>query len=69
MNEQKLTLIPNYLIAKTPELLRASMLNNNLQKNIKFDYQDISELKNGSFICWYYEEIDLDKLLKRAKGG
>ena len=58
--------IPNYLIAKTPDLLRELMLQNNLRTNKHIIYQDISELKNGSFICWYYDEVNLDALLKTA---
>ena len=58
--------IPNFLIAQTPVLLRESMLQNNLKLKKQIVYQDISELKDGSFICWYYDEIDLDALLVAA---
>lgn len=58
--------IPNFLKAKTPEKLRELMLQNNLTKHKEFKYQDISELKDGSFICWYYDEINLDNLIKTA---
>ncbi len=58
-HEAKLTLVPTYLKASTPELLRESMLMNNLRLNQWVQYQDIRQLNDGSFICWYYEDIDL----------
>lgn len=58
-NEAKSTLIPNFLKASTPDLLRESMLSNNISKNKFIRYQDIQELKDGSWICWYYDDIDL----------
>lgn len=63
MGESKITLVPNYLKASSPENLRALMLQNNQRLNSFIKYQDISELSDGSFICWYYEEINLDALL------
>lgn len=66
MGETKFTLIPNYLKASSPENLRALMLENNQRLNSFISYQDISELADGSFICWFYEEINLDALLEKA---
>lgn len=48
--------LPNYLTASTPELLRGEMLKNNLRLKAEVKYQDMQELKNGSWICWYYDE-------------
>ncbi len=66
------TEILNYLIAKTPESLRESMLRNNLEKGRKFSYQDVQyvvEEKKAYWICWYYEDIasDLEAKVNEVK--
>jgi hypothetical protein len=66
MSEAKFTLIPNYLKASSPEKLRALMLETNQRLNSFVKYQDISELSDGSFVCWYYEEINIEALLARV---
>lgn len=53
--EAQKDLLPSYLKASTPDLLRALMLENNLRLQSFVVYQDIQELKDGSWICWYYE--------------
>jgi hypothetical protein len=53
--ESEKDLLPNYLKASTPELLRALMLENNLRLHSFVRYQDMQELKDGSWICWFYE--------------
>ena len=65
--EAKSNLVPNYLKASNPELLRGKMLENNLIKGLFIKYQDIQELKDGSWICWYYDEINFFAKIKNAK--
>jgi hypothetical protein len=66
--ESSSELVPNYLKASTPELLRESMFLNNLRLRQQVKYQDIQELKDGSWICWYYEKIELfDRINKKVK--
>jgi len=65
--EAKSNLVPNYLKASSPELLRGAMLENNLIKKMFITYQDINELKDGSWICWYYDTIDFFAQIKKAK--
>ena len=67
MGETKISNIPNFLKASTPEKLRELMLFNNLRLKSFIKYQDISELSDGSFICWYYEEFPIENLLKPSK--
>ena len=57
--EATFDLVPQYLKAQSPELLRAAMLELNLKMNAFVRYQDIQELKDGSWICWYYAKDDL----------
>ena len=64
MGETKISNIPNFIKASTPEQLRELMLLNNLRLKSFIKYQDISELSDGSFICWYYEELPIENLLK-----
>ena len=66
--ESEMDLLPNYLIASTPELLRELMLENNLRLGSLIKYQDINQLLDGSFICWYYEKsTDFNSLMKRVR--
>lgn len=67
MSEAKLTLVPHYLKASSPDLLLEEMLSNNVRLGSQIKYQDINELKDGSFICWYYEEINLEQKIEQAK--
>lgn len=67
MEQKKITVIPNFLKATTPDLLRESMLLNNLRMQSFVQYQDIKQLNDGSFICWYYEEIPQEKIIPRIK--
>jgi hypothetical protein len=69
MGETKLNQVPNFLTASTPALLRELMFKNNLEKQSFIKYQDISQLADGSFICWYYDEINLEKLAIAARGS
>lgn len=57
-NEVKNNLIPAFIKAQTPDLLRESMLLNNLRLKGFVTYQDIAQLKDGSWIAWYYEEFN-----------
>lgn len=62
--EAEMSLLPNYLKGATPDLLRVSMLENNLRLKAFIQYQDIRELKDGSWICWYYEKsIDFENVM------
>lgn len=65
--EARSNLVPNYLKASSPDLLRDKMLENNLIKKMFISYQDIQELKDGSWICWYYDTIDFYANIKKAK--
>jgi hypothetical protein len=67
MDSVELNLVPNYLTAPTREALRESMLLNNIRLVSFVKYQDISELKDGSFICWYYEKIKFEVPEKEIK--
>lgn len=60
MREIKNTEILSFLKAKTPELLRESMLFNNQSKGKYFRYQDVQYVKtekDAYWICWYQEDI------------
>ncbi len=57
-SETKTNLVPNYIKASTPELLRESMLLNNLRMKSFVAYQDIQQILDGSWVAWYFEEID-----------
>jgi hypothetical protein len=63
-SESKMGMVPHFLKASSPELLQAAMLENNLSMKSQVKYQDINQLKDGSFICWYYKEIDIYALIK-----
>jgi hypothetical protein len=64
--EAKATLVPMYLKASTPDLLRESMLLNNLTLKKEIKYQDI-QFVDGSWYAWFYEEVDVFKKLSTKK--
>lgn len=66
-SESKMTLVPHFLKATSPELLQERMLENNLLEKKEIRYQDIQQLNDGSWICWYYKEIDLITKFTKAK--
>ena len=67
--EASLYTLPNYVIADSPDSLRARMLDINMELGAQVKYQDIQQDKNGKWIAWYYEEarIEFNKIPKQAK--
>ena len=51
--------IPNFLIAPSEQRLVRLMLLNNLKKSHEFQYFDIQQKKNGKWVAWYYESVDM----------
>lgn len=66
--EASLYTLPNYVIADSPDLLRASMLAVNQRLGAQVAYQGIQQTKEGKWIAWYYEEarIEFTKLPKKV---
>jgi hypothetical protein len=62
-NETNLAVVPNFIKASTPDLLRELMLINNLKMKSEIKYFDI-QFVNGTWIAWYYESIDIYKKIK-----
>lgn len=61
--ETDMGVVPNFVKATTPELLRESMLMNNLRLKSEVKYFDI-QFANGSWFAWYYDKIDLYAKIK-----
>lgn len=64
--ESKMNLVPTYLKASSPDLLKDAMLENNLILKKEIKYQDI-QFVNGSWFAWYYLEIDIVKSIMQKK--
>jgi hypothetical protein len=58
-------LIPKYLKATAPDLLRELMLENTLLLKADVKYFDI-QFVSGYWFVWFYEEIDLMGLLRKS---
>lgn len=52
----KITVVPNFLRAKTPEDLRKAMLMNNARMGAWVEYFDIQK-QDGQWIAWFYEDL------------
>lgn len=59
--------MPNYVLADSPDLLRARMLEVNLRLGSQVTYQDIDQTSDGKWIAWYYEEAIIE-VNQKVKG-
>jgi len=66
--ETNLGVVPNFIKASSPDLLREAMLLNNLKLQSEIKYQNI-QFADGYWYAWFYEQIDYwDKIKpKKAK--
>jgi hypothetical protein len=66
--ETNLGVVPNFIKASSPDLLREAMLLNNLKLKSEIKYQDL-QFANGYWYAWFYEQVDFwDKIKpKKAK--
>lgn len=62
MSLAKLTRIPKYVRATNADLLRRSMLANNLKNQKMYNYFQI--IKDGKFLyAWYYDDVEDQSLI------
>lgn len=60
--------VPKFLTARSPSGLQRRMLRNNGKSHKRFHYFDIQQLRDGNWICWYYDEISIDEQLEQVNG-
>lgn len=65
--ETNLGVVPNFIKAASPDLLREAMLLNNLRLGSEIKYQDL-QFANGYWFAWYYEKVDYFDKIKPKKG-
>jgi len=65
--ETKISMVPNFLKAPSPELLREEMFFNNVRMKSEVKYFDIQQDKSGFWFAWFYEEIDPFSKIKPKK--
>lgn len=66
-NETKLEVVPNFIKASSPDLLREAMFLNNLRLKSEIKYQDIQQSKDGTWYAWFYDEVDYYSKIKPKK--
>jgi hypothetical protein len=65
--ETNSNLVPNFIQAASPKLLRDAMLEKNISLQKQVSYFDIQQTKDGQWIAWYYDHFDMFQLIKQAK--
>lgn len=60
--------IPKFITASNPSGLRRRMFRNNGKHHKRFQYFDIQQMRDGNWIAWYYDEIDIEQELKAING-
>lgn len=66
--ETKAHLVPHFIKAKTADLLRQSMLENNLLEKSEIKYFDI-QFADGYWYAWFYKEVQFTGLFSKIKGA
>ena len=65
MSLAKLTRIPKYVRATNADLLRRSMLANNLKNQKMYNYFQI--IKDGRFLyAWFYDDVEDEALINEV---
>lgn len=57
--------IPKFLTARSPSGLQRRMGRNNGRAHKRFHYFDFQEMQDGNWICWYYDEINIEQELEK----
>jgi hypothetical protein len=65
--EAKSNLVPHFLQASSLVLLQEKMLELNLSKKVQIIYHGVTQLNDGSFLAWYYDEINFYAKIKNYK--
>ena len=60
-------LVPNFVKAASPGLLREAMFENNLRLQSEIIYQDIQKADDGFWYAWFYEKFDGFSLISKAR--
>lgn len=58
--------IPNFITARTAQGLRRAMLRNNTKHKGFVTYQDIQQLKDGTWIAWFYVSENIEGMTQLA---
>ncbi len=60
------SVVPSFIKASSPDLLREAMLLNNLKLQSEIKYQDI-QFSDGYWYAWFYEKVDILSKIKTKK--
>ncbi len=67
--ETNMGVVPHFIKASSPDLLREAMLSNNLNLKSEIQYQDI-QFADGYWYAWFYQKVDyFDQIKKNIKKG